>query len=141
MKYFQSLSTQQVYAYDSSDQSQIALIAEAGANPDFKDITAAWPLAPTAAQMAAQVAAKLAEVRTVREAMLNRMTGIALVAQVTGDTATVTGFQTARQGLLDITTGCPTDPAQVDAFIQGKYASILAALPASLVKAFAGVDA
>ena len=90
---------------------------------------------------AALVVAKLAEVRSVREAMLNRMTGIALAAQLSGDSATVSGFQTARQRLLDITTGCPTDPAQVDDFIKGKYAAILSALPATMVKAFAGVDA
>lgn len=89
----------------------------------------------------ALVSDKLAQVRTLREAMLNRMTGIALVAQLNGDMATVDGFKTARQGLLDITTGCPSDPTQVDAFLQAKYAAILAALPATLVKAFAGVDA
>ncbi|QDL55293.1 hypothetical protein [Rhodoferax aquaticus] len=90
---------------------------------------------------AADVAVKLSEVREVREAMLNRMTGIALVAQVTGDIVTVEGFKIARQALLDITKDCPSDPALVDAFIASKYAAIVSALPVSLVKAFAGVDA
>jgi hypothetical protein len=84
---------------------------------------------------------KLAKVRAVREAMLNRMSGIAFVAQLGGDTVTVDAFKTARLALLDITTGHPTDPADVDAFIMRKYLDIRAALPDSLVKAFAGLDA
>lgn len=86
------------------------------------------------------VNSKLAQVRAVREAMLNRMTGIALIAQLNGDTVTVDGFKAARQSLLDITTGHPPDPAQVDTFIVEKYAAIRAALPDTLIKAFAGVD-
>jgi len=89
----------------------------------------------------AEVDAKLTQVRVVREAMLNRITGIALAAQLTGDTATVDGFKTARQALLDITTGCPTDPALVDGFILNKYSAIVAGLPQTLINAFSGVDA
>lgn len=85
--------------------------------------------------------AKLAQVRAVREGMLNRMAGIAFVAQFNGETATVDAFKTARLALLDITTGCPADPADVDAFIMLKYLAIRATLPESLAKAFAGVDA
>jgi hypothetical protein len=87
------------------------------------------------------VNAKLKALREVREAILNRLAGIALVAQLTGDTTTVNGFLVARAALLDITTGCPTDPSQVDGFIQAKYGAIVAALPPALLKAFAGVDA
>lgn len=86
------------------------------------------------------VDAKLAKVREVREAMLNRMAGIAFVAQLGGDTATVEAFKTARLALLGITTGCPADPDEVDAFIMLKYLAIRAVLPDSLTKAFAGVD-
>jgi hypothetical protein len=87
-----------------------------------------------------EVDAKLTKVREVREAMLNRMAGIAFVAQLGGDTATVEAFKTARLALLDITTGHPADPADVDAFIMLKYLAIRAVLPDSLTKAFAGVD-
>lgn len=89
---------------------------------------------------AAEVNAKLNAVRVVREAMLNRMAGIALVAQIDGDTVTVEGYKAARTALLDITKNPPADPAQVDAFIMLRYIAIRDALPGKLITAFAGVD-
>lgn len=89
---------------------------------------------------AAEVAEKLTRVRAVREDILNRLAGIAFVAQLNGDSATVTGYVAARQGLLDLTTGCPADPAAVDAFIVAKYSAIVAACPPALVSAFNGMN-
>jgi hypothetical protein len=88
-----------------------------------------------------EVESKLSKVRKVREAILGRVHGIKDAARDAGDSELVSACSATRFALLDITTGCPADPELVDAFILGKYAAIVATLPESLVKAFAGVDA
>lgn len=88
----------------------------------------------------AQVDSKLASARAVREAILGRVLGIKDAARDAGDAELVAACCETRFALLDITTGCPTDPELVDAFILGKYIAIRAMLPESLTKAFAGVD-
>lgn len=90
---------------------------------------------------AIEVAEKLARVREVREAILNRLAGIAGRAMRSGDTALASACDSASVALLDLPSGCPTDPALVDAFITNKYAAIRAGMPAALILAFAGVDA
>lgn len=59
------------------------------------------PAAPIA--FAARSAPFLAEVRTTREAILNRLAGIGLAALVDGDTGTAEAIAQARRQLLDIT--------------------------------------
>lgn len=88
--------------------------------------------------------AKLAKFKASRDAMLNRLSGIAFAANLTGDTATVTAFLAARQGLLDITKDLPTDPQAAELLMAQRYLMIVAAAQAAapaLVSAFAAVDA
>lgn len=89
---------------------------------------------------AVSVGAKTAQVRTVREGILNRLSGIALAAQLTGDTATTSAYVAVRQGLLDITTGLPSD-ATFDAVVMQRYGALVAACTPKMVTAFAQVDA
>lgn len=84
--------------------------------------------------------AKLKLVRDLRDAILNRISGICFNAQMTGDTATAEAFVPVRRGLLDITNGI-TDPAEVDATVMARYAAIVAQCTPAMVSAFAQVDA
>lgn len=92
----------------------------------------------------AEVSAKLSKVREVRERYLGRILGIKDAARDAGDTVLVDACRVARQSLLDITAGCPADPALVDAFILNKYSTIVSTVrntAPELISAFAGVDA
>lgn len=83
------------------------------------------------------------QIRSVREAMLNRLAGIALRAQMDGDTVTVNAYRVAVTKLLDLTTDLPTDPRLIESFISTRYSAIAleAALASpALAKAFADVD-
>lgn len=84
--------------------------------------------------------AKLALVRGVREGILNRLSGIAFTAQLTGDTATTQAFVAVRQGLLDITKDL-TEPADVEVTVTARYAAIVAQCTPQMISAFAQVDA
>lgn len=87
--------------------------------------------------------AKLTTLREVREAILNRLGGIALAAQLTGDTATVTAYLAARKGLLDITKDLPADLHDIELAVFGRYQAIVSTAmrdAPALVSAFAGVD-
>lgn len=106
-----------------------------------REATAAEVAAWNASRAQLEVNSKLAKVREVREAILNRLAGIAGRATRSGDTALASACDAAALALLDLPAGCPTDPALVDAFITNKYAGITATLPLSLKLAFAGVDA
>ena len=93
---------------------------------------------------AALFEAKLAKFKASRDAMLNRLSGIAFAASLTGNTATVAAFLAARQGLLDITKDLPTDPQAAEILMAQRYMMIVAAAQAAaptLVSAFAAVDA
>jgi hypothetical protein len=68
-----------------------------------------------------EVDVKLTKLREVRENILNRLSGIALRAQIEADTATIEAYKTTVAGLLDLTTGVPADPREFDAFIRKKY--------------------
>lgn len=83
---------------------------------------------------------KKAQLRTVREGILNRLSGIALAAQLTGDTATTAAYITVRQGLLDITENLPADET-IDGVVMYRYAALVGACTPQMVTAFAQVDA
>ena len=106
----------------------------------------AWTesLTPCAVQPATDpqviLAAKKTQLRNVREGILNRLSGIALAAQLTGDTATTAAYIVVRQGLLDITENLPADET-VDAVVMYKYAALVGACTPSMIAAFAQVDA
>lgn len=100
------------------------------------------PVEPTAEELGAARAAKLALVRATREGILNRLTGIERAASLTGDTATSSAYLTVRQGLLDITAGlADMDPALIDGTVLQRYALLVAACTPAMVSAFAQVDA
>lgn len=83
---------------------------------------------------------KKAQLRTVREGILNRLSGIALAAQLTGDTATTAAYITVRQGLLDITENLPADET-IDGVVMYRYAGLVGSCTPQMVTAFAQVDA
>lgn len=84
--------------------------------------------------------AKKTQLRTVREGILNRLSGIALAAQLTGDTATTSAYITVRQGLLDITENLPADET-IDGVVMYRYAALVSSCTPQMVTAFAQVDA
>lgn len=86
------------------------------------------------------LATKKTQLRTVREGILNRLSGIALAAQLTGDTATTAAYITVRQGLLDITENLPSDET-IDGVVMYRYAALVGACTPQMVTAFAQVDA
>lgn len=92
---------------------------------------------------ATAIAAKLVALRTTREAVLNRLSGIASRAQRRGDTATATACDAASDALLDITKDLPADLDGVVAAVVTRWATLvtvaLTAAPA-LESAFGGVD-
>ncbi len=105
---------------------------------------AAWvvhaPEPAPAIDMQSILTVKKAKLRTVREGILNRLSGIALAAQLTGDTATTAAYITVRQGLLDITENLPADET-IDGVVMYRYASLVGACTPQMVTAFAQVDA
>lgn len=105
---------------------------------------AAWvvhaPAPAPAVDPQGMIATKKAQLRTVREGILNRLSGIALAAQLTGDTVTTSAYLVVRQGLLDITENLPTD-ATIDGVVMYRYASLVGACTPEMVTAFAQVDA
>lgn len=82
---------------------------------------------------------KTEQLRKAREVILNRLSGIAIAAQLTGDTATTAAYITVRQGLLDITASLPQD-ATVGAVVMGRYAALVAQCTPAMINAFAQVD-
>lgn len=95
---------------------------------------------PTTIDPQVVLASKKAQLRAAREGILNRLSGIALTAQLTGDTATTAAYITVRQGLLDITNNLPAD-ATVDGVVMLRYAALVGACTPQMVNAFAQVDA
>lgn len=86
------------------------------------------------------LAAKKTQLRNVREGILNRLSGIAIAAQLTGDTATTAAYITVRQGLLDITENLPADET-IDGVVMYRYAALVGSCTPQMVTAFAQVDA
>lgn len=107
--------------------------------PDCVQITDEQADALRAPNMADLIAAKTDQLRAAREVILNRLAGIALAAQLTGDTATTAAYVTVRQWLLDITADLPSDET-VDALVMYRYAELVAACTPQMVAAFAQVD-
>lgn len=123
------------------DDDRFISLLPAGSVPITEAQAAA--LAPQPDAQAAIEAAK-AQVRLVREQILNRLSGIALAANLSGDTAIVAAYLIARQGLLDITKDLPATLPEVTAAIGARYAGIAIAARAAaptLAAAFDGVDA
>lgn len=79
-------------------------------------------------------------VRTARESILNRLSGIAFTAQLSGDTATTQAFIAVRQGLLDITKNLPDNPELFTTEVTNRYRALVALCTSSMVKAFAEID-
>lgn len=110
---------------------------DVGADEDFSE---SQPV-PIEVSASYQRDEKITRIRSVREAILNRLAGIALAAQISGDAYTVAAFVTARAGLLDITTDLPQNPAEIDGVVLQRYGVIVAGCTPAMVSAFARVDA
>ena len=93
---------------------------------------------PSAASL---IAAKKQAIRAVREGILNRLAGIALAADLSGDTATTAAYVIVRQGLLDITDAWPTEPEQIDGLVTSRYGELVMQCTPQMISAFAQVDA
>lgn len=97
-------------------------------------------IAPHQPDAQAVLAVKKNKLRAVREDILNRLAGIALAAQLTGDTATTSAYITVRQGLLDITENLPADET-IDGVVMYRYAGLVGSCTQQMITAFAQVDA
>jgi len=84
------------------------------------------------------VAQKLNQIRIAREVILNRLAGIALAANLGGDTATAQAYLAVRTGLLNITKDLPAD---IETAISSRYDALRAQCTPQMVSAFAQVDA
>lgn len=107
----------------------------------LEDMPEPVPVAPVDPAIA--VEAKLAQLRAVRELILNRLGGIAGRSQRKEDSATAAACDVAAQALLDITKGLPCDLESIELTVLGRYQALVAiAIGAApgLVSAFAGVD-
>lgn len=90
-------------------------------------------------------AAEFTTFRADREQFLNRLAGIGLAAQVSGQADVVAGAMQLRQGLLELTTYpavvAATDIAALRLAMKTRYAALLGAVPVAVRAAFKGVDA
>jgi hypothetical protein len=105
---------------------------------EFREAAELWVDSQLAIDAAKQ------SVREVREKMLNRLAGIALAANLSGDTATTDAYIVARQGLLDITKDLPATLPEVTTAIATRYVAIAITARATsptLADAFNQVDA
>lgn len=96
---------------------------------------------------AAEVEAKKAKVRELRELTINRVNGIADRHHRKGNPTIRTVADGVVEALLDLTKNLPTDPAQAEVTMMQRYAVIVASLmpggtnPApELINAFAEMD-
>lgn len=101
------------------------------------------PALPIYAAPPPPTAPRLAQLRAVRERMLDRLSSIAGRADRKGDTATAAACDDAAVALLDITKDLPLDLPGMEALVVARYGAIVTtALTAApgLASAFAGVD-
>ena len=85
----------------------------------------------------------LTQTKEFRELVLNRISGIALAAQIDGNTTITAAFILARQSLLDITKNLPPDNGVLKTELQSRYYDIVQSLYTTapeLVSAFAELD-
>lgn len=102
------------------------------------------PTVPSAEELAAMRKSKLNAVRVVREAMINRINGIAArLARAGNQTILAIGDATVV-ALLALDKNLPDDPALVDAEVLHRYQAIVTPLLTTapeLVSAFSDMDA
>ncbi|MDO8778111.1 MAG: hypothetical protein Q7K57_57215 [Burkholderiaceae bacterium] len=124
---------------------------ESGAfvNPDSNDSYLQWlaegntPEPADVPDPAIAVNAKLAQLRAVREAILNRLAGIAGRADRAGNLTMAAACDVAVQGLLDITAGLPAELPALELTVLTRYQTLAYAAELAapgLGAAFAGVD-
>lgn len=98
-----------------------------------------------APSFALQRGAELDAFRELREGYLNRLTGIALAAQVESDADTLSAALAMRRGLLDMTEApavlAATNLEGLQAALKSEYAALVAQVPAKLRDEFRKVGA
>lgn len=87
------------------------------------------------------IEAKKQAVRAARKQILDILTGIAVAAQLQGDTDTTAAYLVVVQDLKDITEDWPTDPDLVDDLVMQRYVALVAQCTPQMVSAFAQVAA
>ena len=128
----------------SSEDEQI--IREALARGDTVSVNShgAWMVTPAPPVPFAELSAPfLAEVRTTREFILNRLAGIGMAAVIDGDTATAGSIAQIRQQLLDITEApavlaaiAAENLSALEEAVKLRYKEIVAAVPLAVRTAF-----
>lgn len=112
--------------------------ADAKAIADAYDLNAPPPWAPIKAAL-------LDDLRSTREQIIDRLSGISGRRQRAGDLTTSQACDAAVLRLLDLTTRpdvlAATDAAQLRTAIKAGYAEAKALLPAAVQNAFRGLDA
>lgn len=105
-------------------------------------------LPPKPAPFIEQAAPLMAEIRSTREAILNRLAGMGVAAVISGNTEEADAVVAARQALLDITSAplvmMAIKAENVDALraaFKTEYKAIVSAVPESLRNAFKEIDA
>jgi hypothetical protein len=134
-------------AVEISDAEHAALLAGQSAGKCITADADGRPVLtdPPATPFAQQKAAELALYRADREKMLNRLAGIGMAAQATGDSTLASAIVAFRKGLLDLP-GHPSitgaaNLADLRLAMKTRYAALLKDTPAAAKLAFAGVDA
>lgn len=86
----------------------------------------------------------MAEVRTKREVILNRLAGIGMAALINGDTGTAAAVVATRRSLLDITTYhgvvTATTMDELRAAVATVYAAVIASTPETMRTVFNSLD-
>lgn len=132
-------------AVDVSPEGE-QIIREALARGDAVAVNThgAWTVTPAPPVPFAELSAPfLAEVRTTREFILNRLAGIGMAAVIDGDTATAGSIAQIRQQLLDITEApavlaaiAAENLGTLEEAVKLRYKEIAAAVPLAVRTAF-----
>lgn len=128
-----------------TDEQHAALMAAQASGKRIGADANGAPIAitPPEPPQAELIAARLVQVREVREKILNRLGGIAGRADRGGDAVLVGACDAASVALLDITANLPSTLAEVEAEVTNRYGAIaLAAINTapSLASSFASID-
>lgn len=139
MLYYKQPATGQIFAYDSQNER------ERFGPPELIEIPEAEAVAQAVPDFSTLKAAELAAFRELREGYLNRLTGIALAAQVENDADTLAAALAMRRGLLDMTEAPSVLAAGTVPVLQSalktEYAALVARVPAKLRDEFRKVGA